>query len=204
MPKRTRHPRRPPSGGPTQKEKLKEITEKLEAGVREMFTSEQYAKWLKTMRTFHNYSFNNTLLIALQAPHASQVASYDTWKKLNRQVRKGEKGIKILVPAPVKIQTEKERLDPVTAKPILDSNGNPVKDVEEHILQHFKIGHVFAYEQTDGEPLPASSRPVQNTGYCVSQRGEASLSGSPAPPAEAHEDCPFSSGSFSGHFSRFH
>lgn len=154
MSKQTHPPQRATAKRTTQKEKLKEITEKLEAGVREMFTSEQYAKWLKTMRTFHNYSFNNTLLIALQAPHASQVASYDTWKKLNRQVRKGEKGIKILVPAPVKIQTEKERLDPVTAKPILDGDGNPVKDVEEHILQHFKIGHVFAYEQTDGEPLP--------------------------------------------------
>ena len=140
--------------GVSRKEKLKRITEKLEAGVREMFTSEQYAKWLKTMRTFHNYSFNNTLLIALQAPNATQVASYETWKKLNRQVRKGEKGIKILVPTPVKIQTEKERIDSVTSKPVLDADGNPVKDIEERYLQRFKIGHVFAYEQTDGEPLP--------------------------------------------------
>ena len=154
MSNKAQRPRRAASGGLTQKEKLKEITEKLEAGVREMFTSEQYAKWLKTMRTFHHYSFNNTLLIALQAPEATHVASYETWKKLNRQVRKGEKGIRILVPAPVKIRTEKERIDPATAAPVLDADGNPVKDIEEHLLQRFKIGHVFSYEQTDGEPLP--------------------------------------------------
>ena len=153
MPKNTYHSA--PPGEPTQKEKLKEITDKLEAGVREMFPSEKYAKWLKTMLTFHQYSFNNSILIAVQAPEATRVASYDTWKKLKRQVRKGEKGIKILVPAPVKVKKEIEQLDPLTAKPLLDQNGVPVKGIEEHLIQHFKIGHVFSYEQTDGEPLPS-------------------------------------------------
>ena len=120
-----------------------------------MITSENYTTWLKTMLAFHHYSLNNTILIALQAPEASRVASYETWKKLKRQVRKGEKGIKILVPAPVKVKKEVERRDPVTSLPILDADGNPVKDIEEYSLQHFKIGHVFAYEQTDGEPLPS-------------------------------------------------
>jgi len=156
MSNKAQRPRRTPSGGLTQKEKLKEITEKLEAGVRELFTSEQYAKWLKTMRTFHHYSFNNTLLIALQAPEATHVASYETWKKLNRQVRKGEKGIRILVPAPVKIRTEKERIDPATASPVLDADGNPIKDIEEHLLQRFKIGTCFPMSRLTGNRSPSS------------------------------------------------
>lgn len=138
----------------TGKEKIQEITERLEQGVKELFTSEKYAAWLKTMSAFHHYSFNNTLLIALQAPAATQVASYQTWKKLHRQVRKGEKGIKILVPAPVKVKHEEQKLDPITSKPLLDPDGRPLTETKELVIQHFKIGHVFAYEQTEGEPLP--------------------------------------------------
>ena len=137
------------------KNRMKEISATLERGVKEMISSENYAVWLKAMMAFHHYSFNNSILIAMQAPEATRVASYDTWKKLRRQVRKGAKGIKILVPAPVKVKKEIERLDPSTANPVLDQNGDPVKDIEEHLIQHFKIGHVFSYEQTDGEPLPS-------------------------------------------------
>ena len=143
-----------PRDGRSTKEKLVEITEKLEKGVSEVFTSENYTRWLKAMSKFHHYSFNNTLLIMLQAPYASSVASYDTWKKLHRQVRKGEKGIKILVPAPVRVKEERQKTDPLTMKPLFDADGNPVTEETEHLLQHYRIGHVFAYEQTDGEPLP--------------------------------------------------
>ena len=136
------------------KEKLTELTEKLEQGVSEIFTSENYTNWLRSMSRFHHYSIGNTILIALQAPYASQVASYSTWKKLHRHVRKGEKGIKILVPAPVKVKEEKQKFDPDTAQPLFDTNGNPLTETEEHLIQHYKIGHVFAYEQTEGEPLP--------------------------------------------------
>ena len=154
MQKRNHHSRSAPPDGKTMKEKLTELTEKLEQGVSEIFTSENYTNWLRTMSRFHHYSIGNTILIALQAPYASQVASYSTWKKLHRHVRKGEKGIKILVPAPVKVKEEKQKFDPDTAQPLFDTNGNPLTETEEHLIQHYKIGHVFAYEQTEGEPLP--------------------------------------------------
>ena len=154
MQKRNHHSRSAPPDGKTMKEKLTELTEKLEQGVSEIFTSENYTNWLRSMSRFHHYSIGNTILIALQAPYASQVASYSTWKKLHRHVRKGEKGIKILVPAPVKVKEEKQKFDPDTAQPLFDTNGNPLTETEEHLIQHYKIGHVFAYEQTEGEPLP--------------------------------------------------
>ena len=117
------------------KEKLTELTEKLEQGVSEIFTSENYTNWLRTMSRFHHYSIGNTILIALQAPYASQVASFSTWKKLHRHVRKGEKGIKILVPAPVKVKEEKQKFDPDTAQPLIDTNGNPLTEILSSITR---------------------------------------------------------------------
>ena len=101
----------------TEKQKVKEITDKLEEGLKELFESEKYKSYLSTMSKFHNYSFNNTLLIALQRPDATLVAGYQAWQKnFNRHVNKGERGIRILAPAPYKIKEERDKLDPVTGR----------------------------------------------------------------------------------------
>ena len=136
------------------RDQLKELTDRLEKGVMDFFTSENYQHFLDVMSRFHHYSVNNTILIALQNPLATQVASYATWKKMGRQVRRGEKGIKILVPTPVKIRKETEKTDPATGLVVIGSDGKPVMEESEYTLNHFKIGHVFSLEQTDGEPLP--------------------------------------------------
>ena len=104
----------------TEKQKVKEITDKLEEGLKELFESGKYKNYLSTMSKFHNYSVNNTLLIALQRPDASLVAGYQAWQKnFNRHVNKGEKGIRILAPAPYKIKEERDKLDPVTGEIML-------------------------------------------------------------------------------------
>ena len=98
----------------TEKQKVQEITEKLEQGIKELFESEKYKTYLNTMSKFHNYSFNNTMLIAMQKPDAALVAGFKAWQKnFDRHVKKGEKGIRILAPAPYKIKEEQEKLDPV-------------------------------------------------------------------------------------------
>ena len=136
-------------------EQLKEITGRLEQGVQELFTSERYAEYLKTMAKFHNYSFNNTLLIALQRPDATLVAGYQAWqKKFNRHVMRGEKGIQIIAPAPVKEKEEVEKIDPETNEPILKEDGQPETEIIEHVIPRFKVSTVFDISQTDGEPLP--------------------------------------------------
>ena len=140
--------------GRIQKEKLKELTAQLEKGVMDFFTSENYQHFLLVMSKFHHYSVNNTILIALQRPDATQVASYATWKKLGRQVRRGEKGIRILVPTPVRIRKEIGKTDPATGLPVTGANGKPVTEEREIILNHYKVGHVFDLGQTKGEPLP--------------------------------------------------
>ena len=101
----------------TEKQKVQEITEKLEQGIKELFESEKYKTYLNTMSKFHNYSFNNTMLIAMQKPDATLVAGFKAWQKnFDRHVKKGEKGIRILAPAPYKIKEEQEKLDPVTGE----------------------------------------------------------------------------------------
>ena len=101
----------------SEKQKVKEITDKLEAGLKELFESEKYKSYLSTMSKFHNYSFNNTLLIAMQKPEATLVAGYQAWQKnFERHVNKGEKAIRILAPAPYKIKEERDKLDPVTGE----------------------------------------------------------------------------------------
>ncbi len=139
----------------TEKQKVKEITDKLEEGLKELFESEKYKNYLSTMSKFHNYSFNNTLLIALQRPDASLVAGYQAWQKnFNRHVKRGEKGIRILAPAPYKIKEERDKLDPVTGEIMLDKDGTPQTEEVEIKIPAFRAVSVFDVSQTDGEPLP--------------------------------------------------
>ena len=139
----------------TEKQKVKEITDKLEEGLKELFESEKYRNYLSTMSKFHNYSFNNTLLIALQRPDASLVAGYQAWQKnFNRHVKRGEKGIRILAPAPYKIKEERDKLDPVTREVMLDKDGMPQTEEVEVKIPAFRAVSVFDVSQTDGEPLP--------------------------------------------------
>ena len=135
-------------------DQLKEITERLEQGVKDIFTSEMYTKYLLTMSKFHNYSFNNTLLIAMQRPDATLVAGYNAWKnKFNRYVKKGEKGIQIIAPAPVKEREEREKIDKDTGLTVLNESGEPEIEVVERVIPRFRVTTVFDYAQTDGEPL---------------------------------------------------
>ena len=136
-------------------DQFKEITERLEQGVKDIFTSEMYTKYLLTMSKFHNYSFNNTLLIAMQRPDATLVAGYNAWKnKFNRYVKKGEKGIQIIAPAPVKEREEREKIDKDTGLTVLNESGEPEIEVVERVIPRFRVTTVFDYAQTDGEPLP--------------------------------------------------
>ena len=139
----------------TEKQKVKEITDKLEEGLKELFESEKYKSYLSTMSKFHNYSFNNTLLIAMQKPEATLVAGYQAWQKnFNRHVNKGERGIRILAPAPYKIKEERDKLDPVTGEVMLDKDGTPQTEEVEIKIPAFRAVSVFDVSQTDGEPLP--------------------------------------------------
>lgn len=139
----------------TEKQKVQEITEKLEQGIKELFESEKYKTYLNTMSKFHNYSFNNTMLIAMQKPDATLVAGYKAWQKnFDRHVKKGEKGIRILAPAPYKIKEEQEKLDPVTGEIMLDKNGMPVIEEVEIKIPAFRVVPVFDLSQTDGKELP--------------------------------------------------
>ena len=139
----------------TEKQKVKEITDKLEEGLKELFESEKYKSYLSTMSKFHNYSFNNTLLIALQRPDATLVAGYQAWQRnFNRHVNKGERGIRILAPAPYKIKEERDKLDPVTGEVVLDKDGMPQTEEVEIKIPAFRAVSVFDVAQTDGEPIP--------------------------------------------------
>ena len=139
----------------TEKQKVKEITDKLEEGLKELFESEKYKSYLSTMSKFHNYSVNNSLLIELQRPDATLVAGYQAWQKnFKRHVKKGERGIRILAPAPYKIKEEREKVDPVTGEIMLDQDGMPQKEEIEVKIPAFRAVSVFDVSQTDGEPLP--------------------------------------------------
>ena len=136
-------------------DKLKEITDRLEQGIMELFDSDRYKEYLRVMSKFHNYSFNNTLLIAMQKPDASLVASFQSWKNnFKRNVVKGEKGIKILAPSPFKIKQEMEKIDPATQKPVIGADGKPVKEEKEITIPAFKVVSVFDVSQTEGKELP--------------------------------------------------
>ena len=136
-------------------EKLKEITDRLEQGITELFDSERYKEYLRVMSKFHNYSFNNTLLIAMQKPDASLIAGFTAWKnQFQRNVKKGEKGIKIIAPSPFKIKQEMEKIDPQTQKPVIGRDGKPVTEEKEITIPAYKVVSVFDVSQTEGKELP--------------------------------------------------
>ena len=136
-------------------EKLKEITDRLEQGITELFDSERYKEYLRVMSKFHNYSFNNTLLIAMQKPDASLIAGFTAWKnQFQRNVKKGEKGIKIIAPSPFIIKQETEKIDPQTQKPVIGRDGKPVTEEKEITIPAYKVVSVFDVSQTEGKELP--------------------------------------------------
>ena len=136
-------------------EKLKEITDRLEQGITELFDSERYKEYLRVMSKFHNYSFNNTLLIAMQKPDASLVAGFSAWKNnFERNVMKGQKGIKIIAPSPYKIKQEMQKIDPHTQKPVIGKDGKPVTEEKEVTIPAYKVVSVFDVSQTEGKELP--------------------------------------------------
>ena len=136
-------------------EKLKEITDRLEQGITELFESERYREYLRVMSKFHNYSINNTLLIAMQKPDASLVAGFSAWKNnFERNVMKGQKGIKIIAPSPYKIKQEMQKIDPHTQKPVIGKDGKPVTEEKEVTIPAYKVVSVFDVSQTEGKELP--------------------------------------------------
>lgn len=137
---------------PVQGKDMDSIMQSLESGVEELFTSNRYQEFLKTMAKFHNYSFNNTMLIAMQRPDATLVTSYKNWQSMGRQVMKGEKGITIIAPAPYKKMKEKEVLDE-NQRPIMGADGKPKTVKVEVTVPHFKAVTVFDIAQTSGEPI---------------------------------------------------
>ena len=139
--------------GQNSAERMKEITDRLETGIQELFESERYKAYLTTMSKFHSYSFNNTLLIAMQG--GQLVAGYNKWRDdFHRNVKKGEKAIKILAPAPFKAKKEVQKLD-AQGRPVMGKDGKPVTEVQEIQVPAFKIVSVFDVNQTEGEPLPS-------------------------------------------------
>ena len=139
----------------TEKQRVQELTDKLEQGLQDLFNSDSYRNYLSTMSKFHNYSFNNTLLIAMQKPDATLVAGYKAWQKnFERHVNKGEKAIRILAPASYKIKEERDKIDPVTQELLLDKDGNPQKEEVEITIPAFRAVSVFDVAQTDGKPIP--------------------------------------------------
>ena len=136
-------------------EKLKEITDRLEQGIAELFDSERYREYLKVMSKFHNYSFRNTVLIAMQKPDASLLAGFSAWKNnFERNVMRGQKGIKIIAPSPYKIKQEMQKIDPHTQKPIIGKDGKPVTEEKEITIPAYKVVSVFDVSQTEGKELP--------------------------------------------------
>lgn len=140
----------------TRYDRVKEITDQLEAGIENLFNSDQYKQWLTTMSRFHDYSLNNTLLIAMQKPDATLVAGYTTWKnQFGRQVNKGEKGIRILAPTPYKKKVEVDKTDPNTGEILKNLDGSNQKEIQDVLCPAFKVVSVFDVSQTDGRELPS-------------------------------------------------
>lgn len=138
------------------REKVKALTEKLEAGVKEVFESEKYKAYLKAMSKFHRYSFGNVLLILMQCPEASHVAGYTTWKKqFGRTVKKGEHGIQIIAPIQRSSLVKQDRLDPDTQQPIIGPDGLPGKEPVFVSYQSFRVAYVYDVSQTEGQELPS-------------------------------------------------
>ena len=140
---------------PTNKERLKQITDSIEAGIKDLFASDKYKTYLAVMSRFHHYSFNNTMLIYMQNPKATRVASYTKWKdSFGRQVKKGEHGITIIAPTPYKKKVDEVKKDPDTKLPLLDKDGNEITEEKTITIPFFKPVFVFDVAQTEGRPLP--------------------------------------------------
>lgn len=136
-------------------DRMGEITQQLEDGVRKIFESGEFERYLRTMSRFHHYSVNNSILIFMQRPDASLVAGYTSWQKnFQRHVKKGEKGIFILAPCPYKVKKEQEKKDDLTGRPLLDQGGKPLKEVVEITQVSFRPAAVFDISQTEGKELP--------------------------------------------------
>lgn len=139
----------------THKDRLKEITDSIEQGIKDLFQSDKYMEYLRTMSRFHRYSLNNTLLIAMQKPDATLVAGFNKWRdQFERNVRRGEKGIKIIAPTPFKKKIGQEKRDPDTQAPVLNPDGSIVMEEKEIKIPMYKVVSVFDVSQTEGKPLP--------------------------------------------------
>lgn len=166
----------------SQKERLKEITDSIEVGIKEMFESEKYRNYLQTMSRFHNYSLNNTILIAMQKPDATLVAGFNKWKDtFERNVKKGERGIKIIAPTPYKIKKEEQVLDPITKAPLLDEHGKVQTEEVEKQIAMFKPVFVFDVSQTEGKELPNLANDLTGTVEQYEMFMEALRRSSPVP-----------------------
>lgn len=146
----------------SQSQKIKDITDRLEQGINDLFESDNYKNYLKTMSKFTSYSLNNTLLIAMQKPDATTVAGYSTWQKLHRQVVKGAKAIKIIAPCVYKKKVKTDTKD-ADGKNIISKDGKPMTEQEEQILISYKVVNVFDISQTEGEPLPEIAHKLDAT-----------------------------------------
>ena len=146
---------------PTNRERLQQITAGIEQGIKELFESEKYMRYLSVMSRFHRYSVNNTMLIYMQKPDATLVAGYNKWKnQFERHVKRGEHGITIIAPTPFKKKIEEQKLDPDTKAPILDAEGKAVMEEREVEIPMFRPVKVFDVSQTDGKPLPELASPL--------------------------------------------
>lgn len=144
-----------PTEKKSNKQRLKDITDSIENGIKELFNSDKYKQYLQTMSRFHRYSVNNQMLIYMQKPNATLVAGFNKWRdQFSRNVKKGEKGIKIIAPTPFKKKIEETKLDPDTKLPMLDDNGNEMKVEKEIQIPMFRVVSVFDVSQTAGKPLP--------------------------------------------------
>ncbi len=166
----------------TNKERLKDITDSIERGIQDLFQSDKYAEYLRTMSRFHKYSVNNTMLIYMQKPDATLVAGFNKWRdQFERNVMKGEKGIKIIAPTPFKKKIEQEKRDPDTNLPVLDADGKVIIEEKEIKIPMFKPVTVFDVSQTDGKPLPQLASDLQGNVQNYEVFMEALRRASPVP-----------------------
>ena len=177
---------------PTPAERLKEVTDKLEQGVKDLFESSRYTDYLKTMSRFHRYSCNNVLLISLQCPWATRVAGFHTWRKdFGRTVKRGEKGIRILAPCTYQTLVERDKLDPATNLPVMGTDGRPARETVLVRRQSFKVATVFDVSQTEGKELPSLC--VGELAGDVEQYGQLSAALEELSPVPIHYRFPFPS-----------
>lgn len=173
----------------TNDQQIKQLTDRLTQGVREVFESDKYEDYLRVMSKFYNYSYRNTLLIALQKPDATLVAGYEAWKKkFGRQVNKGEKAIKILAPAPYRTKKEMEVIDQVTQRPVIREDGTVLTEEVEVTIPAFRVANVFDVSQTTGRPLPSLFDNIEGDVTNYERFFEAARSVSPVPVGFEHLD----------------